>query len=129
MLIWGFFFALPVAFALVVAVGIVYRLSGDNKVVLSAGLTGTLFTYLGTYFLLTTPPSLLLEWLSRYHPLALARLHYLGLRSTNDAPTYVRDVLLVLGWLFGLGCLVGIALLLLVRLGRRTATPSTRGSS
>ena len=124
MLIWGFLFALPVAFILVVAVGIIYRLSSDNKVVLSAGCTGTFFTYLGTYFLLTTPPSLLLEWLSRYHPLALARLHYLGLHSTSDAPTYVRDVLLVLGWLFGLGCLVGIALLLLIRLGRRITTPS-----
>lgn len=123
MLIWGFFFALPVAFVLVVAVGIVYRLSSDNKVVLSAGLTGTLFTYLGTYFLLTTPPSLLLEWLSRYHPLALARLHYLGLHSTGDAPAYVRDVLLVLGWLFVLGCLLGIALVLLIRLGRRLLAP------
>ena len=88
MLIWGFLFALPVAFALVVAVGIVYRLSSDNKVVLSAGLTGT-------YFLLTTPPSLLLAWLSRYHP--LTHLHYLGRHSTSAAPAYVRDVLLVLG--------------------------------
>lgn len=123
MLIWSFFFALPVACALVVAVGIVYRLTSDNKVVLSAGLTGTLFTYLGTYFLLTTPPSLLLEWLSRYHPLALARLHSLGLRSTSAAPAYVRDVLL------GLGCLVGIALVLLIRLGRRATTPPAPTSS
>ena len=119
MLIWGFLFALPVAAVLVVAVGIVYRLSGDNKLVLSAGLTGTLCTYLGTYFLFTTPPALLLAWLSQYHPLALARLLTLGLRSTAAAPAYVPDVLLVLGWLFGLGCLAGTALLLLSRLLRR----------
>jgi hypothetical protein len=98
MIIWAFFFTLPVAGILGGLWLVSYMINRQNKVWLNGLATGSLVCCLTLYWLLNLPLATMLNTLALTNQPAFQRLHRLGLQAGLNDLAYFWNVFVLLVW-------------------------------
>jgi hypothetical protein len=98
MIIWAFFFTLPVAGVLGSLWLVSYMINRENKVWLNGLATGSIVCCVTLYWLFNMPLATLVNDLALTNQPAFQRLHRLGLQAGGNDLVYFWNVLVLLVW-------------------------------